>query len=58
MMARKLKEIRRILEEHKHELHSRFGVRAIAIFGSYARGEEGELSDLDILVEFERPIGG
>ncbi|KJU82576.1 DNA polymerase beta domain-containing protein [Candidatus Magnetobacterium bavaricum] len=28
------------------------GVRSIAIFGSYARGEETSASDLDILVEF------
>lgn len=57
MMKRKLEDIKRTLEEHKHELRTRFGVSSIAIFGSYARGEEGELSDLDILVEFERPIG-
>ncbi|NJF24853.1 nucleotidyltransferase family protein [Thermococcus sp. Bubb.Bath] len=56
-MTRKLEDIKRILEEHKHELRARFGVRTMAIFGSYARGEEGELSDLDILVEFERPVG-
>ena len=56
-MAQKLEEIEAILRKHKEELRERFGVRSIAIFGSYARGEESELSDVDILVEFERPVG-
>ncbi|SEV90862.1 nucleotidyltransferase family protein [Thermococcus thioreducens] len=52
-----LSEIENILRAHKEDLRRRFGVSSIAIFGSYARGEETELSDVDILVEFERPIG-
>ncbi|WP_297487770.1 nucleotidyltransferase family protein [Thermococcus sp.] len=56
-MTKKLEEIEAILRKHKEELRERFGVSSIAIFGSYARGEETELSDVDILVEFERPIG-
>jgi len=52
-----LSEVENILRAHKEELRERFGVSSIAIFGSYARGEETELSDVDILVEFERPIG-
>jgi hypothetical protein len=31
----------------------RYGVKRAAIFGSYARGEEREDSDIDVLVEFE-----
>jgi predicted nucleotidyltransferase len=30
----------------------RYGARKVAVFGSYARGEEDTKSDLDILVEF------
>ncbi len=56
-MTKKLEEIEAILRKHKGELRERFGVSSIAIFGSYVRGEETELSDVDILVEFERPIG-
>ncbi len=56
-MMKSLEEIERVLREHKRELCERFGVSAIAVFGSYARSEETELSDVDILVEFERPIG-
>jgi len=52
-----LEEIERILKEHKAELHKKFGVSSIAIFGSYTRGEQTELSDVDLLVEFDRPIG-
>jgi len=52
-----LKAIRQILAEHKAELRERFGVRRLAVFGSYARDEATPLSDVDILVELERPIG-
>jgi hypothetical protein len=44
------------LNDHKKELDT-FGVRALSLFGSVARGEERPDSDIDILVEFER-VGG
>ena len=31
----------------------RSGVKKIGIFGSFARGDSGEQSDVDVLVEFE-----
>jgi len=34
-------------------IHQKFGVKRIGIFGSFARGEEREDSDLDVLVVFE-----
>ena len=34
-----------------------FGVSAIFVFGSAARNEAHEQSDVDLLVDFERPIG-
>ena len=34
---------------------TRHGAERIAIFGSYARGEAGDRSDIDILVRFARP---
>ncbi len=52
-----LAEIRRLLTEHKAELRERFGVARLALFGSYARGEATPVSDVDVLVAFERPIG-
>jgi predicted nucleotidyltransferase len=36
----------------KPELDARFGVSAIAVFGSHARAEAGPESDLDLLVDF------
>jgi len=37
----------------KPELRARFGVRDVSVFGSYARGDAVETSDLDLLVRFE-----
>ena len=45
-------EILKKLEENRETIR-RFGVRRLGIFGSYARGEQGEASDMDFLVEFE-----
>jgi predicted nucleotidyltransferase len=36
---------------------SEYGVKRIGLFGSYAKGTQAEDSDVDIVVEFERPIG-
>ncbi len=35
----------------------RFGVKSLSVFGSVARGDAGEHSDVDLLVEFEAPVG-
>ena len=45
-----------ILNDHKMDLIQR-GVKDIAIFGSVARGTASAVSDVDILVEFDQPIG-
>jgi hypothetical protein len=50
-------EIRKKIEQHKAELQKRYFVKNIGIFGSFARDEQTEQSDIDILVEFEKPIG-
>ena len=42
------------LEENRDEILS-FGVRQLGVFGSCARGEQTESSDLDFLVEFDDP---
>lgn len=46
-----------ILSTHLDELRSRFGVTSLALFGSVARDKAGPKSDVDLLVEFERPVG-
>src|ERR1700730_17416773 len=38
-------------------LKQRWPIGSLAIFGSVARGNASAKSDLDVLVEFERPIG-
>ncbi|MYC96373.1 MAG: nucleotidyltransferase family protein [Caldilineaceae bacterium SB0661_bin_32] len=50
-------EIRRILRAHQPELEKRFHVEEIALFGSYARGDQTDASDLDILVKLNAPLG-
>lgn len=45
-------ELLTILREHKPALAERFGVTALALFGSFARDQATDKSDLDILVEF------
>lgn len=46
-------KIQLILQEHKNYLVEKFGVSEIALFGSYARREESNESDVDILVDFK-----
>ena len=45
------------LTRQKPMLRERFKVRSIALFGSYARGEQTEDSDVDILVDVDPAIG-
>ena len=49
-------EVLRLLAEHREELAG-LGVESLAIFGSVARDEAGPKSDVDLLVEFSRPVG-
>ncbi len=39
------------------ELASRYGVKRLALFGSFVRGEQSGASDVDIVVELKRPLG-
>ena len=41
------------LEANEAFIKVQFGVKKIGIFGSFARGDSGEQSDVDVLVEFE-----
>ena len=47
----------RILQPHLGELADRYGVKSLALFGSVARDEATAESDVDLLVEFGRPMG-
>jgi hypothetical protein len=54
---RDVDRIRKVLAEHKGELRRRFKVRDIGVFGSFVRGAQRKKSDVDVLVEFEEPVG-
>jgi len=51
-----LKTVSALLKSHQSDLHQR-GVKSLAVFGSLARGEATPASDIDVLVEFDRPVG-
>ena len=44
-----------VIREKRSEIASRFTVQRIGVFGSFARGQAGPQSDIDILVEFNKP---
>lgn len=46
-------EIRSMIRLHQDELRQRYKARVLGVFGSYARGEQREDSDLDLLAEFD-----
>jgi len=50
-------EIIRLMRENYRVLTTEYGVSRIGIFGSLVKGTMTEDSDLDIVVEFNRPIG-
>lgn len=50
LLIKKLKDI-------KPTLQDQYGLTSIGLFGSYARGEQKKGSDVDVLVEFQEPVG-
>lgn len=44
-----------LLRAHKATLAQRFGVTELALFGSFARDQAADDSDVDILVQFDTP---
>ena len=55
MMQRE--EVIRKLNQRRADLRERYGVKSLALFGSVARDEATPASDVDLLVEFNRPVG-
>lgn len=45
-----------ILKQHLPELCANYNIKKIGVFGSFARGEAKEGSDIDLLVEFSEPV--
>jgi uncharacterized protein len=52
-----ISEIKLLLQSNKQHLINKYNLKSIALFGSFARDEATVNSDVDILVEFEKPIG-
>jgi len=57
MVMKTRDEVLKILREELPFLRKKYGVKRVGLFGSYSRDEATEESDIDILVDFERPIG-
>ena len=53
----KSSEIQQRIKNNMTELNHEYAVSKIGIFGSYARNEPTLDSDLDILVDFSKPVG-
>jgi predicted nucleotidyltransferase len=53
----KKSEVIRILKKRQKELEQHFNVASLSLFGSVARDEATADSDVDLLVEFSKPVG-
>lgn len=51
-----LNATKKILKKNKEVIVANYQVKNIGIFGSYVRGEQKKESDLDMLVDFSRPV--
>ena len=54
---KKIEHIKKILTSQKDILKNKYYVKEIGIFGSYVNGNFNKESDVDILVEFSKPVG-
>ena len=45
------------LKKLKREVAQEYSVKSIGVFGSVARDEQTGQSDIDLLVEFSKPVG-
>lgn len=52
-----LQTVLQVLRQHLPALQSKYPVARLAVFGSYARGEQTTESDIDVLVELSAPMG-
>jgi len=52
----KPEQIKIIISRHKRELSRKYAVRQIGLFGSVVTGKATKNSDIDILVDFSKPV--
>jgi uncharacterized protein len=53
----KRNDVMRILQKERQELVKHYNISSLSVFGSVARDDARQDSDVDILVEFSRPVG-
>jgi predicted nucleotidyltransferase len=56
-MDMKTNEAIGLLQHIKPYLQQEYAVKRLGLFGSFAEGTQTESSDVDVLVEFEHPVG-
>ncbi|MCB8960230.1 MAG: nucleotidyltransferase family protein [Ardenticatenales bacterium] len=55
--AQNQQDILALLRSHFSQLAADFSVSRIGVFGSFAKGDFAETSDVDLVIEFDQPIG-
>ncbi|OGM30194.1 hypothetical protein A2630_03145 [Candidatus Woesebacteria bacterium RIFCSPHIGHO2_01_FULL_44_10] len=55
-MAKNLNSVKLVISQNLNDLKDKYNISQIGIFGSVARGESDQASDIDLLVEFSKPI--
>lgn len=50
-------QIKNTLNQHKELFKKNYNVEDLGVFGSFARGDNTQASDVDILVRFSQPLG-
>lgn len=56
-MQMNIERIKNLIDKNMDFLKKTYSVKSIGIFGSVATGQSSNLSDVDLLVEFQEPIG-
>ena len=49
--------IETVLRQNYSYLAREYGVKRLGLFGSYAKGSPNVTSDVDVIVEFDQPLG-
>lgn len=53
----KLNQVKKVLSQEKAILAKKYHVKRLGVFGSLVRGDAHAKSDIDVLVDFSKPIG-
>ncbi len=56
-MKDQIEKVIKTIKKNKDTLKDNYNIEKIGVFGSFAKKNENKLSDVDILVEFSKPIG-